>query len=338
MIDETTLPKAEMAGVGAVVIGRNEGARLEGCLRSLGGCAVVVYVDSASTDDSVAIARGLGADVVELDTTIPFTAARARNAGFDRLSEIVPSLRFVQFVDGDCEVIPGWIEAAVAELDAAPQVAAVCGRRIERFPEASIYNAMCNCEWNTPPGDVEACGGDAMMRAAAFRQVGRFDARQIAHEEPELCGRLRRAGFKIRRIHADMTIHDAAIYRLGQFMKRNRRAGFGMAQSLALKGSRADRQGAAILRRSILWGALLPMAIAGATVLFGWTALILLGVYPLQVARLAIKDRLKYGGNLARRLRIYALLVLSKFAEAVGAAEFLIKRLLGRRMGAIFYK
>ena len=330
--------RRRLAGVGAVVIGRNEGARLEACLRSLGPCEAVVYVDSGSTDDSISTSRGLGAAIVELDSDIPFTAARARNAGFERLSEIMPQLRFVQFVDGDCEVISGWLEAAVTALDAEPQVAAVCGRRLERFPEASIYNAMCHREWNTPIGDADACGGDALMRADAFRNVGRFDARQIAHEEPELCGRLRRAGFRIRRIDVDMTHHDAAISRIGQFLKRNRRAGFGLLQCWALTGQAMDNQGKAILRRSILWGALLPMAIAGATVLFGWTALILLGIYPLQVARLAIKDRLKYGGNLVRRLRIYALLVLSKFAEAVGAAEFLVKRLLGRRMGAIFYK
>ncbi|HLV68484.1 MAG TPA: glycosyltransferase, partial [Polyangiaceae bacterium] len=69
--------------LGLVAIGRNEGNRLERCLASaLEHVAHVVYVDSGSTDDSVARARALGADVVELDTNTPFTAARARNAGF----------------------------------------------------------------------------------------------------------------------------------------------------------------------------------------------------------------------------------------------------------------
>lgn len=327
-----------MKDVGAVVIGRNEGARLYECLRSLGSCEAVVYVDSASTDKSVLTARTLGAVVVELDNDIPFTAARARNAGFGRLSEVLPCLRYVQFVDGDCEVISNWVETAVAALDAEPQVAVVCGRRLERFPEASIYNAMCHREWNTPVGDVDACGGDALIRADAFRQVGGFNSRQIAHEEPELCGRLRRAGLTIRRIKFNMTLHDAAIVRIGQFLKRNRRAGFGLAQCWSLTGNAMDSQGKAILRRSILWGAVLPTAILVGVALFGWAALMSLLIYPLQIGRLAIRDPGDYRGNLPLRLRMYSLLTLSKFAEALGAAEFSMKHLCGRKMGAIFYK
>ena len=92
--------------VGVVVIGRNEGPRLERCLASLIGAAQkIVYVDSGSTDGSVQMARRLGVEVVELDMTMPFTAARARNEGFARLQHVLPSMRHVQFVDGDCEVV-----------------------------------------------------------------------------------------------------------------------------------------------------------------------------------------------------------------------------------------
>ena len=45
--------------IGAVIIGRNEGARLERSLQALAGqVAQIVYVDSGSTDGSVAAARG----------------------------------------------------------------------------------------------------------------------------------------------------------------------------------------------------------------------------------------------------------------------------------------
>ena len=47
-----------MKTVGVVAIGRNEGARLRRCLTSLAGqCDRIIYVDSGSTDDSVAFAR-----------------------------------------------------------------------------------------------------------------------------------------------------------------------------------------------------------------------------------------------------------------------------------------
>jgi glycosyltransferase involved in cell wall biosynthesis len=75
--------------VGVVVIGRNEGERLRRCLDGLTShSGPVVYVDSASSDDSVAYARSKGAQVVELDASLPLNAARARNAGFDRLTAI----------------------------------------------------------------------------------------------------------------------------------------------------------------------------------------------------------------------------------------------------------
>src|SRR5438128_11766742 len=88
---------ADMLAV--VVIGRNEGERLRRCLQSLGDRrSAAVYVDSGSTDGSAALAKSIGVEVVELDSSRPFTAARGRNAGFDRALELHPHAEFVQFV------------------------------------------------------------------------------------------------------------------------------------------------------------------------------------------------------------------------------------------------
>src|SRR5882762_4098126 len=155
--------------LGIVVIGRNEGERLRACLASVTRLAgLVVYADSGSTDGSTETARNLGVVVVALDMSIPFTAGRARNEGFQRLCELAPELSYVQFVDGDCAVVDGWPEAAAEFLDAHPDVAGVCGRRRERYPERSIYNLLCDIEWNTPVGEAKACGGDVMMRVEAL--------------------------------------------------------------------------------------------------------------------------------------------------------------------------
>ena len=118
----------------AIAIGRNEGERLKRCLESLSAAASVIYVDSGSTDGSVHWSRERGVEVIELDTSIPFTAARARNAGFRRLHEIAPDLSYVQFIDGDCELNHQWPQQAINYLDALPEVAAVCGSSRERFP------------------------------------------------------------------------------------------------------------------------------------------------------------------------------------------------------------
>jgi GT2 family glycosyltransferase len=220
------MEKVAYGQVGVVVIGRNEGARLERCLRSLpGGCAIV-YVDSGSTDDSIDVAREFGR-VVELDMSKPFSMARARNAGATKLAFRYDHLEYLFFVDGDCEVVPGWLQKALTYLSDNPRVAAVCGKRRERAPEASPYNALCDAEWNAPCGEVAACGGDAVMRLSAFACVGGFDETLIAGEEPELCHRIRDNGWKIVRLDEPMTVHDAAITSFGQWWRRCIRAGYG---------------------------------------------------------------------------------------------------------------
>jgi GT2 family glycosyltransferase len=194
---------------GVVVIGRNEGQRLIVCLRAVSEAAAVVYVDSNSTDGSVQAARQLGAEIVELDPGTPFTAARARNAGFARLETIAPDLAYVQFVDGDCELARGWLEAAAAFLDSRGDAAAACGRLRERHPDRSAYNWLCDKEWDRPTGEVRAFAGNVMIRAAALQAVGFYREDVIAAEEDELCVRLRQANWRIWRLGDEMALHDA---------------------------------------------------------------------------------------------------------------------------------
>src|SRR5262245_32426939 len=185
-----------MSELGVVAIGRNEGERLRRCLTSLSGQGLtIVYVDSGSEDGSVELAQSMGADVVELDMSRPFTAARARNQGAERLREVDPRARFVQFIDGDCELAEGWLEKARRALEEHPRVAVVCGRLRERDPEISVYNRLADLEWDTPIGEAKACGGIAMIRLDAFEEAGGFNPAVIAGEEPELCLRLRRNGW-----------------------------------------------------------------------------------------------------------------------------------------------
>lgn len=219
--------------VGVVTIGRNEGERLKACLNSLAGkVSTMVYVDSGSNDGSVEFARSLGVAVVDLDMSKPFSMARGRNAGACRLLEENPGLDYIQFVDGDCIVVEGWLKAAHDYLKTHPETWVVCGRRKERFPENSVYNLLCDIEWNTPVGDTKACGGDAMMRTEAFQSVGGFEESLIAGEEPELCLRLRKAGGTLKRLDEAMTLHDANILSFKPWWKRNLRGGYGASDVL----------------------------------------------------------------------------------------------------------
>lgn len=321
--------------IGVVVIGRNEGERLRRCLESVSGSAIkLVYVDSGSTDGSADVARGLGAEVVDLDMSVPFTAARARNAGFRRLIESASGPRYVQFIDGDCELHAGWPGWAVAFLDNHPDAAMVCGRLRERFPERSIYNRLCDMEWDAPAGEARACGGIAMVRADAFAQMQGFRPDMIAGEEPELCVRLRAAGWKIWRLDAEMAWHDAAMFHFSQWWKRSVRAGYAFAEGAYLHGRPPERHWVRESVSAWVWGAGIPVVTVFAASWLGWGGLCLLAVYPLQVIRLALRG--KYSRRLNWRRAMF--LVLGKFPEMLGQVEFLYRRLMGARPRLIEYK
>jgi GT2 family glycosyltransferase len=324
--------------IGLVAIGRNESHRLRQCLLSvIGKVAHVVYVDSGSTDGSVELARSLGVDVVELDMSIPFTAARARNAGFAHLLQADAQIEFVQFVDGDCEVVEGWLDCAQHELDTQPNIAVVCGRRRERFPDLSIYNRLCDMEWDTPVGETKACGGDSMMRVEAFQQVGGFNPTMIAGEEPELCVRLRQKGWKILRLDAEMTLHDAQIIRFGQWWKRAFRAGHAYAEGAWLHGREPERHWVRESRSIWFWGLLLPLLALGlAWPTHGLTLLLLLG-YPLMASRIFVN--LRRQNICSKHAALYALsCVLGKFAQVGGAMQFLQHWLLDTKSVLVEYK
>jgi GT2 family glycosyltransferase len=312
--------------IGIVAIGRNEGERLRTCLAAAVAVADarVVYVDSNSTDGSVAMARAMGVHVVELDLSIPFTAARARNEGFRALMRLAPEAEFVQFLDGDCELRPDWVPAALAHMAQHPKAAAVCGRRRERFPDASIYNRLADMEWDTPVGNVKSCGGDALLRVSAFKQVNGYNDAVIAGEEPEMCVRLRAAGWEIWRINREMTLHDAAMTRLGQWWKRNLRAGHAYAEGHHRHGAAPERFAAKQVRSNWLWGLLwlLPLAWPLHLVLF------------LKVAKYR-----ETKGDAPPLARLYArYTVLGKLPQMLGQLKFHWNRIRGKRATIIEYK
>jgi GT2 family glycosyltransferase len=320
--------------VDAIAIGRNEGARLRACLASLRGqVGRVVYVDSGSTDGSVAAARSAGADVVELDMSIPFTAARARNAGLAHLASLPDAAPFVQMIDGDCALREGWVAAGLAALRADPTAALVFGRRREREPSASLFNRLCDWEWDVPVGPVSACGGDFLARRAALEQAGGYRDDVIAAEDDEMCQRLRALGWTLHRIPAEMTWHDAAMHRFGQWWRRTMRAGHGFAQVGALHPGHFRPQ----RMRALIWGAALPLAAVLAVPVMPWVTLAIAGLYLLSTARMARRFRAR-GEAAPQSWGMAALVTLSKLPNAQGMAVWALRRLRGDGARIIEYK
>jgi len=311
-----------LSQIGLVAIGRNEGDRLRQCLQSvLGSIDRMVYVDSGSTDGSVEMARSLGVEVVELNLSIPFTAARARNAGLARLIELEPYIQYVQFVDGDCEIASTWLSHAQQVLDAHPEVVVVCGRRRERFPTASIYNRLCDIEWDTPIGDARACGGDALMRVSALQAVGGYNPNLIAGEEPEMCVRLRQNGGRVLRIDCEMTLHDAQMTRFEQWWKRSVRAGHAFAEGAWLHGAPPEKHWIKETRSIQLWGIGVPLFILSTAWVTKGLSLLLLAGYGLMAYR--VYQYARQSNYSKSDARLFALsCTLAKFPQAQGLLRF----------------
>ena len=316
---------------GFVVIGRNEGERLRRCLQGLiAPGRIVVYVDSGSSDGSPALARSLGAEVHELSADRPFSAARARNEGFEQLTARAPGLRYLQFVDGDSELDPGWEALALKALEARPDACAAIGRLREKAPGDSLYNRLCDLEWNLPLGEVHCFGGLCMMRVEAFRKVKGFDLALPAGEEPELSQRLRRDGWKILSMDAEMARHDAALRSFGQWWRRSLRSGQAYAQVCSLGSGIRGRFGLRQVARTWFWVVLFP-ALAAASVLVHRVAgpATAAGLFALQLLRIAAGTRRK-GASWGTALGYALLWWPGQLAQWLGHGRFLLSRLRRR--------
>lgn len=330
MSTDTKLPD-----VAVVAIGRNEGERLRTCLASVvERVALTVYVDSGSTDNSKIIADQLGAVTVDLDTSIPFTAARARNAGFKAALEYLPNLEWIQFVDGDCEVQPGWLTKARDHLRAHNEHAIVFGRRRERFPERSVYNEMCDIEWDVQPGIRKYCGGDIMIRASVLKKVDGYRESLIAGEEPEMCVRIRAEGWKIEALSAEMTLHDADITRFSQWWRRVMRSGWAYAAGAHIHGAPPEKHFVRQSLQSWIWVGLPLAFIAVGLPLLGTKVLLLLLLYPLQGLRLFIT----LDGTIRQKAISSCAFTIGRFPEFLGQLKYWYEQIWNKQARLIEYK
>lgn len=320
--------------VGLVVIGRNEGARLERALRcGLDAGLPAVYADSASTDGSAERAEALGAVVVRLDPARPFGAARGRHEAFVRLLELHPGLEAVQFLDGDCELQPGWLDAGLAALRGDAKLGGVWGDRVEREPGSTLFHEQLELEWRVPDGPAAWFCGDAMLRPAAYIQSGGFDPLLVSGEESDLCVRLKREGWSLLKLPAPMSRHEAGEFGFSQWWRRAQRTGTSYAVATARHGGLAASYRSRKITRILLWAGAVPLlALAGAPFTAGASAL-LLSVYPALYWRARREGAAQ--GLSGRRRHVYALFtVLNRFPQLLGAAAYWLG--LDRRRAATY--
>jgi len=324
--------------VGVVAIGRNEGDRLKRCLASvIEQATAVVYVDSGSTDGSVDLAQFMGVEVVPLDLSVPFTAARARNAGAEHLIAAHPDIEAIQFVDGDCEMIEGYLAAASQRLSESPELAIVTGWRVEREPDASLFNLLCDIEWRQPAGEVTWVGGDFLIRKTVFEKVAGFDVSLIAGEEPDLCVRVRRESGKLERLPVEMTRHDAAMLHWKQWWRRTVRWGHAMAELNARYGQPPERMCVSEIRRVFVWAVVMPVfAIVLAYWTWGLSMLLWIAANVWRYTKVARAISKQRDARAGKAVGLDS--VLGVFAQAQGMWIYWWRRWRGKQKTLIEYK
>jgi GT2 family glycosyltransferase len=323
-----------------VIIGRNEGARLDLSLRSVQAANIpALYVDSGSSDGSPALAQRLDIPIIELDPVRPFSAARARNEGFQRALRLWPDASFILFLDGDCTLASQFPTFAALTFHKSPSCAIVTGHLAERFPEASVYNRLCALEWRSPAGIIEnvnALGGIMMVRKTAFMTVGGFNEEAIAGEEPDLGVRLLLAGYSIIKIDEPMAVHDAHILTFGQWWTRAVRAGHALGHRYARHGHTKFRDGQREIASTAFWGLALPVMVILLLPSTRGLSLLLSGTYLVLGWRI-YRHYIKAGWNRSDARLAARHIVYGKFAQVVGLFRYLRNRLV-RRFEIIEYK
>ena len=199
--------------------------------------------------------------VVQLDTSAGFTAAQRATPASSSSSKSLRGSNTCSSSTGIAKFAPTGLSAPIANSRQTADLAAVCGRRREHFPHRSIYNALIDMEWDTPVGPTQSVGGDALFRVDAFTQVKGFDPTVMAGEEPELCMRLRHAGWRFRRVACEMTLHDAFMFHFAQWWKRQVRGGYGACDVYTRFESNGERLFAKPTRSARIWCLGWPIAV-----------------------------------------------------------------------------
>jgi glycosyltransferase involved in cell wall biosynthesis len=194
-----------------VIIARNEAAYIERALASVfeavrGTCAEAILVDSASTDGTVALARGFPVEIVRLEPGWFLSPAAGRYVGLN-----IASGEYVFLLDGDTSLEPGFLEAALPILEADRGLAGILGKRRELTLDGGKVRVACEDAYRIDRPRVyrlgDKLGGSGLYRTSALREVGGFNPWLCANEEAELVLRLYDAGYRLLMVPQPMISH-----------------------------------------------------------------------------------------------------------------------------------
>ena len=326
--------------VSVVIIGRNEGQRLQRCIQSVQAahwdsmCYDIWYVDSRSTDDSLARAQAMGVHTLVLPEG-PMCAAKARNLGWQTAKGA-----YILFLDGDTELHPDFVNRALQAWNDI-SLCAVWGHRRESNPQQSLYTKVLDLDWIYPAGITPYFGGDVLVRRIALQKVGGFDATLNAGEEPELCARLRGKGWKILHIDAPMTRHDLAVRSFKAYARRCYRSGIAYAEVTHRMQTLGDALWQHEARRDLVHGLLYvtaPLLLLLAFAIHVWAGGLLVVLGAAVVLRSAWRCRARAAGNVVLALEYAVHSHLQKIPAFFGQVAWKRAHARKQRLALVDYK
>ncbi len=259
---------------------RHIGAALSSALAALekvGG--EVILADSGSSDRTVDIARAYPVEVLQLKNTAERRCGIGPQLGYQRaLGE------FVYILDGDMELDPAFLAAAIAAMEADPKLGGV-GGLVEESSEASYqFRGRKRRGTESVPGECEWLDMGGLYRASALREVGYFSNRNLhAYEEMDLGLRLTSRGWVLRRIEIRSVLHHGRTEGNWALLMRRWRSRYldGAGELLRAAVGRPYFFRAAATQRHLFVGLMIWLGlIAGVSLLrvSAWPLLITLGV------------------------------------------------------------
>ena len=168
----------------------------------------IILVDSASTDETAEVASRYPISIFRLQPGQPLSPAIGRYVGSQHARG-----EYILFLDGDTQLVQGWLPRALRSLQQSPRSGAVTGRVINLptsaatqkpapLPRKNRLGASRAVLWGSYGG-----GGAAMYRRSVLGQVGTFNPYLCSDEEPELGLRIRHAGYRILELDYPIVRH-----------------------------------------------------------------------------------------------------------------------------------
>ncbi|MDP3542422.1 MAG: glycosyltransferase family A protein [Elusimicrobiota bacterium] len=202
------------ASLDVVIVARNEGKIFEKCCASVekavavlaeraGIRASVVYVDSYSTDGSVAVASRRGFRIARPPDWY-YNCANGRTAGY-----LLTSGEFVMMLDGDMELAKGWLADGLAFLESRPDAGGVAGVRDDMRLAGDAFIRIPDYHRISAPvqGVGDDVGGAFLFRRAALDAAGGFEPAVVPEEDFVLYAQIKRKGWELYRIDKPMIVH-----------------------------------------------------------------------------------------------------------------------------------